>query len=61
MWTDVNLSWAHLSKIVWSGGFLGKTLRNGEGNLEQKAIVGLVVLLSKEFLPKSALIPFQWT
>ena len=61
MSTDVNLSWAQLSKIVWSGGFLGKTLRNGEGNLEKKAIVDLVFFLSKEFLPKLALIPFQLT
>ena len=44
-----------LSKIIKSGGFLGKTLGNMIGNLSKKALLGLAVPLKKDVLPKLAI------
>ena len=50
MQTDVRRSKIQLSKIIKSGGFLGKTLGNMIGNLSKKALLGLAV--KKDVLPK---------
>ena len=44
MLTDIKLSKAQLSKIIQSGGFLGKTL----DNLGTKALLDLAFPLAKE-------------
>ena len=53
MQTDVRRSKIQLSKIIKSGGFLGKTLGNMIGNLSKKALLGLAV--KKDVLPKLAI------
>ena len=55
MQTDVRRSKIQLSKIIKSGGFLGKTLGNMIGNLSKKALLGLAVALKKGVLPKLAI------
>ena len=55
MQTDVRRSKIQLSKIIKSGGFLGKTLGNMIGNLSKKALLGLAVPLKKGVLPKLAI------
>ena len=55
MQTDVRRSKIQLSKIIKSGGFLGKTLGNMIGNLSKKALLGLAVPLKKDVLPKLAI------
>ena len=47
MSTDIKLSKAQLSKIIQSGGFLGKTLGIMMGNLGKKALIDLAVPLAK--------------
>ena len=54
MSTDKKLSTAQLSKIIQSGGFLGKTLPNEMTNLGKKALLDLAVPLAKDVLPKLA-------
>ena len=50
--TNIKLSKTHLSKIIQSAGFLGKTLGNGIGNLGKKTLIDLAVPLAKDVLPK---------
>ena len=47
---DINLSKAQWSKLIKSGGFLGKTL----GNLGKKVLLDFAVPLIKDVLPKLA-------
>ena len=48
--TDIKLSKAQLSKIIRSGGFLGKTL----GNLITNVLLDLTAPLDNDVLPKLA-------
>ena len=50
MSTDIRLRKAQISKIIQSGGFLGKTL----GKLGKKVLLDLAVCLAKDVLPKLA-------
>ena len=51
---DIKLDKAQLSKIIQSGGFLGKTLGNMIGNLGTYAVTDIAVPLTKDVLPKLA-------
>ena len=48
----LKLDKTHLAKIIQPDGFLGKTLGNVIGNLDKKALVGPIVPLIKDCLPK---------
>ena len=48
----LKLDKAQLAKIIQPDGFLGKTLGNVIGNLDKKALVGPIVPLIKDCLPK---------
>ena len=50
MSTDIRLRKAQISKMIQSGGFLGKTL----GKLGKKVLLDLAVCLAKDVLPKLA-------
>ena len=50
MSTDIRLSQAQISKIIQSGGFLGKTL----GKLSKKVLLDFAVPKAKDVLPKLA-------
>ena len=41
-----------MAKIIQSGGFSGKTLRDLIRNLSKKALIGLAVPLPQNYLPK---------
>ena len=52
MSTNIKLSKDQLSKIIKSGGFLGKTIGNMLGNLDRKALLHLAAPLAKYVLHK---------
>ena len=54
MLADIKFSKVQLSKIIQSGGFLGKTLRIIMSFLDKKALLDLGVLLAKDVYPKLA-------
>ena len=54
MSTDIKLIKTQLSKIVKSGGFLGKTWVNMIDNIGKKVLTDLAVLLAKNVLWKLA-------
>ena len=54
MSTYIKLSKAQLTKIIQSGGFLGKTLGNMTSNLDKKALVDLAVPFAEDVFPKLA-------
>ena len=47
MLTEIKLSKSQLVKIIQTGGYLGKTLRNVIDNLGKKALIDLAVPLAK--------------
>ena len=52
MSTDIELSKPQLTKLIESGGFLGKTLISKNCNLGKKALIDLALPLAYGILPK---------
>ena len=52
MSTDIELSKPQLTKLIESGGFLGKTLINKICNVGKKAVIDLALPLAYGILPK---------